>query len=383
MTNDELEAEVKEVLKLFESASEYYILKVARQIAEIGEMSASRINIMAVIASMNESIAAINARIARAAQMSIPKLYGIYNAALNDVYRDPRFERALQAQPLPDGSRRALNRLTQAVSRQTAGTMINLSNTTAVSETYRKAVDKGVMAVTSGVGDYHTEMRQTIRELGDNGVLIETESGALRRLDTAVRQNIIDGAKQIEQHASDIISDELGYDAREISVHANSAPDHEPVQGHVFMLDEFYKLQHEQACVDIDGKHFPAMKRPIAEWNCMHFAFGFSTEYSKRKYTNEQLDEFAQANAQGCTIDGKHYTMYEARQLMRKIETKIRKEKDIAVAAKEAGDMELRRQCQRKINALANQYKRVEQQSGLPGRRDRMRVEGFRMVKVS
>lgn len=383
MTSEELEERLKRVVGLFRDASLYYIRKVARQIAHIGEMSASTINMMAVMASMNEDLAMINAEIARAARLSVPALYDVYNEALNDVYRDPRFERALKHEPLPDGSKRALNRMAEAVSRQTAGTMVNLSNTTAVSEDYRRAVDRGVMAVTSGVGDYHTEMRNVIREIGGNGVRIETESGYSRRLDSAVRQNIIDGAKQIEQHASDIISDGLGYNAREISVHGHSAPDHEPVQGHVFLLEEFWKLQHNQACVDVDGRHFPAMKRPIAEWNCMHFAFGFSTEYSKRKYTNEQLDEFARENAQGCEIDGKHYTMYEAQQLMRKIETKIRREKDIAVAAKEAGDMELRRQCQVKINALAAQYNRVEQLSGVPGRRDRTRVEGFRAVKIS
>ena len=180
-----------------------------------------------------------------------------------------------------------------------------------------------------------------------------------------------------------MIGEDLGYDAKEISVHANSAPDHEPVQGHVFLNEEFEKLQTEQDCVDVEGRHFPAMRRPIAEWNCMHFAFSFSTKYSRPMYTTKQLDDFAEKNADGCDIDGKHYTLYEVRQLMRQIETDIRRQKDIAVAAKAAGDMDLRRECQGKINRLTSKYNKVVEASGLDAHIDRMVVQGFRAVKVS
>lgn len=382
MTQDELDKRVEALLTSFDEINTFYIETVALQIAEIGAMSPSTINIVSVMSSMYENIAEINRQIARAARITTPQLYQVYNDALNDIYHDQRFERALTEAPLPDESRRALERYAQAVSRQTADTMENLSNTTAISEPYRQTVNKAVLAVSSGIGDYHSVMRRGIRELGYNGLQVEYESGHHRRLDTALRQNIVDGAKQIEQHASDIISDELGYDAREISVHANSAPDHEPVQGHVFLLEEFEKLQSDQPCQDIDGRAFPAMPRAIGEWNCMHFAFGFSTKHSKRKYTDEQLDQFAEDNAKGCEIDGKHYSLYEARQLMRQIETEIRRQKDIGVAAQAAGDMELRREAQRKINALSRKYTEVADISGLAQRRDRMVVEGYRAVKA-
>lgn len=382
MTEDELDKRVRELMTRFDEVNLDYIRRVAQQIVTIGELSASSINMIAVMAAMNEDIARINTAIARAARQSLPQLYNLYEQAMRDVYTDPRFERALRDTPLSDGSRRALERYTEAVGRQSADTLTNLSNTTSVSATYRRLVDKGVLAVSSGLGDYNSVVRSAIRELGGNGIRVVYDSGYTRRLDSAIRQNIVDGAKQIQQHASDIISEDLGYDAKEISVHANSAPDHEPVQGRVFLNEEFIKLQNNQACVDIDGRHFPPMERAIAEWNCMHFAMGFSTKYSRRKYTNEQLLEFAENNAAGCEINGKHYTLYQARQLMRQIETEIRREKDVAVAAAEVGDEELRRECQRKINALSDQYNRVSNAAGLPQRRERMTVEGFKMVKA-
>ena len=382
MTEREMEKRVKKLLRKFDDVNDFYIEKVAEQIAAIGALSVSSMQIVSVWASMYEDIHEINKQIAKAAKLTIPELKKLYSDALNDVYHDDRFERALEETPLSDGARQTLERYTNAVYRQTSERLTNLSNTTAVSETYRKAVDKAVLVVSSGLDDYKSQIRSIIREMGGAGIQVEYESGFRRRLDSAVTQNIVDGVKQIQQHASDIVGEDLGYDAKEISVHANSAPDHEPVQGHIFLNSEFEKLQTEQDCVDVEGRHFPAMRRPIAEWNCMHFAFSFSTKYSKPKYTTEQLDEFVSKNKDGCEIDGKHYSLYEARQIMRQIETDVRRQKDIAIAAKAADDMDLRRECQGKINRLTDRYNMVSDVSGLDKHLDRMTVEGFRKVKA-
>ena len=383
MTPEQMEKRVKKLLSKFDDINTFYIEKVAEQIATIGALSTSSMQIISVWASMYENINDINKKIAKAVNVSMPELKKLYADALNDVYYDDRFARALDETPLSEESKETLERYTESVYRQTHDTLVNLSNTTAVSETYREAVDKAVLTVSSGMSYYNSQIRNVLREMGGSGLQVEYESGFRRRLDSALRQNIVDGVKQIQQHASDMIGEDLGYDAKEISVHANSAPDHEPVQGHIFLNEEFQKLQTEQDCVDVEGRHFPAMRRPIAEWNCMHFAFSFSTKYSRPVYTTKQLDDFVEKNADGCDIDGKHYSLYEARQLMRQIETDIRRQKDIAVAAKAAGDMDLRRECQGKINRLTSKYDRVVEASGLDAHRDRMVVQGFRSVKVS
>ena len=383
MTPEQMEKRVKKLLSKFDDINTFYIEKVAEQVATIGALSTSSMQIISVWASMYENINDINKKIAKAVNVTMPELKKLYADALNNVYYDDRFARALNETPLSEESKETLERYTESVYRQTHDTLVNLSNTTAVSETYREAVDKAVLTVSSGMSDYNSQIRNVLREMGGSGLQVEYESGFRRRLDSALRQNIVDGVKQIQQHASDMIGEDLGYDAKEISVHANSAPDHEPVQGHIFLNEEFQKLQTEQDCVDVEGRHFPAMRRPIAEWNCMHFAFSFSTKYSRPMYTTKQLDDFVEKNADGCDIDGKHYSLYEARQLMRQIETDIRRQKDIAVAAKAAGDMDLRRECQGKINRLTSKYDRVVEASGLDTHRDRMVVQGFRSVKVS
>ncbi|MGN0363691.1 MAG: phage minor capsid protein [Bilifractor sp.] len=382
MTAKELKEKVDAMMRLFDEVEQYFIEKIATQIKDIGELSQSNINRLIIMSEMNENIADINARIRQAANVTTGELYRIYNTALNDTYTDPRFERALKESPLSEEARRRLEQMAQTIANTTAGTMMNLSNTTIVSSTYRNAVDRAVLAVSTGMGDYKAATRNAVRELGYNGLQVQYPSGYHRRLDTALRQNIIDGARHITVTASQQMGDELGYDAIELSAHLMSAPDHEPVQGRVFLKAEFEKMQSGMGFSDIDGNHYAGFRRPIGEWNCMHFPLSFSTKYSKRTYTDQQLQEWADQNNTGFEIDGKRYSTYEVSQLMRKIETQIRREKDAAVAAKAAGDDQLRKDCQVRINALSAKYNQVVNISGVTARRDRMRVEGFRMVKV-
>lgn len=369
-------------MRRFDDVNAFFIATIAEQVLKTGKLIPSSMSILAIMAEMNEDIAAINSKLAQALQMTIPDLQKLYIDAMNDHYRDPRFIRALKETPLPSHSRARLQHFAEAVSRQTADTLMNLSNTTLASNTYRHIVDQAVLAVSSGLTDYRSATRESIRTLGHNGLQMQYPSGYHRRLDTAIRQNIIDGANQIAQQGSIMMGEELGYDAYELSAHARSAPDHEPIQGRVFLKAEFEKLQSQQAFEDVDGNHYEAIRRPIGEWNCMHIAMAFSTKYSKRQFTDAQLKKWADDNEKGCMIRGKHYTTYEAAQLMRQIETQVRREKDTANAARIIGDDVLRKECQIRINAMARRYQEVVNASGLKARKERMSVEGFKMMKL-
>lgn len=382
MTQQELEKVIDELMKRFDEVNAFFIAKIARQIKKIGELIPSTVNMLTIMAEMNEDIAAINQELARAMQITVPEVKSIYQKAMNDNITDQRFARALRETPLPASSKANLYHYAEAVSRQTNGTLMNLSNTTLVSHTYRQAVDRAVLAVNSGLTDYKAATRQAVRDVGYGGMQMQYPSGYHRRLDTAIRQNIVDGANQIAQQGSIMMGEQLGFNAYELSAHARSAPDHEPIQGRVFLKEEFEKLQSAQPFQDVDGNHYGAIKRAIGEWNCMHIAMSFSTEHSKRRYSDETLRKYAEDNARGCEIDGKHYTIYQAAQYMRKLETMVRREKDVANAARIAGDDDLRKECQVRINALSRKYQTVAEASGITMRKDRMTVEGFKMVRV-
>ena len=380
----ELERAIAAIMKRLQGVNALYIRKIAAQIKRIGELTPSSVNRLVAMADMGADINEIREQLRLAVGASAKELRDIFQKALTETYNDPRFAAYLEDHPdaiQPEAEER-ITRYASAVYQQTAASMYNLSNTTAITLGYRNAIDRAVLAASTGVGSYTEAMRDTIRELGRAGMQVTYASGYKRRLDTAVRQNIVDGVRQINKQASMMIGEELGYDAVEISAHARSAPDHEPVQGRVFLKADFDNMQAGLPFRDVNGHLYQGFKRPISEWNCRHIPLSFSTKYSKPVYTDQQLRRMADENQKGCIINGKHRTLYEASQMMRNIETEVRRQKDTAVAAQAAGDTALRKECQQKINALVRQYAAVAKASGNDEKRQRMTVEGFRMVKV-
>lgn len=382
LSEKELEEAIRKITDRLDEVNRLYVKKIATQIKTIGELNQSSINRLLVMQDMGKDIAEINLQLRLATNLNVKDLLRLYQKALTETYTDKRFSAFLQENPLPEPSRERLNNFARNVSAQTARTMINISNTTAVSTQYQKAIDKAVVAVSSGLADYKSATRDVIKDIGYNGLQVYYDSGYHRRLDTAVRQNIIDGVNQINQNASLMMGEELGFDAVEISAHLHSAPDHEPVQGRVFLKSEFEKMQAGQDFRDVDGRNYTGFRRPIGEWNCMHIAMGFSTAHSVRRYSEEQLRAWAEANQAGCEIRGKHMTIYGAGQYMRTLETEIRREKDAANAARLAEDDTLRRSCQERINALSRRYYDVAKAAGLKANGDRLTVQGFKAVKL-
>ena len=99
-------------------------------------------------------------------------------------------------------------------------------------------------------------------------------------------------------------------------------------------------------------------------------------------YSKEQLAKDKESNKKGFEFEGKHYTNYEGTQLQRKIETKIRQYKDRQIGAKAINDMDEVYHCQEKITQLSQKYSDLSKISGLSTKIERLRVEGYRKVKV-
>ena len=383
MTEAELNKALKKIQGRFDDVNQKYIEKVAQQILDIGELSQSSINLLVVMAEVTSNVDEITQDLMQAANKTKPEIMAIYQKAMLDTYTDPRFTRAFKAgKTVPPRQRAQLVNLTQGIAAQTMMMLDNLSNTTAISAPYRAAVDKAVLAVSSGMTSYSAATRDAIRQIGYNGLQVYYESGYHRRLDTALRQNVIDATRQIAQQCANMVGQSLGYDAKELSAHMNPAPDHEPVQGHILLNAQFELMQSGQPFVDVNGVQFGGFKRPIGEWNCRHFAFPFSTKYSKPLHSPEELQSWIDKNHDTVEIDGRQRTKYECTQMMRKLETEVRRWKDTAVMAQICGDDTLRRECQMNINKLVAKYGQIESRSGLRGHRDRMTVQGFKPVKI-
>ena len=243
-----------------------------------------------------------------------------------------------------------------------------------IDETYKEVIDRCIVAISQGKETYQQSMRSTLKQLSSSGVRkIEYESGYSRRLDTSIRQNILDSMRQVSNESQQLFGKEFDSNGIEITVHEFPAPDH-LMQGRQFSNEEYKKLKNGENAKDYQGKtwsldhNHDGNYRPISTLNCYHSIRSIILGVSKPQYTDKQLQEINERNEKGFEFDGKHYTMYEGTQLQRRIETAIREAKDTQILAKASEDNELVLQSQTKITQLTTKYKQLCSVSGLPNK---------------
>jgi len=349
--------------------SAQYLIKMGEHIKHIGTLSPADVHRLTELRRAGANVESIRRAIAQAAGKTAREIESLFMKIAEDNYKfaEQYYARGRQ---LPIRQDKALMRILKAQARQTAAELVNLSRTTISSKLYRDAVDKAVQAVQSGVVDYQSAIRSSIRQAAEEGLRVTyPNSGLTRRLDTAVRQNVLDGARQVQAAIMEQVGKEFGADGVEISAHALCAEDHLPYQGKQFSMREFEILQ-------------ATLERPIGQWNCKHIATPIILGVSAPTYSDAQLAAFRVRSLERIEIDGKVKTRYEWSQEQRRLETAIRQRKDVAIMAKASGDDVLRRTSQAHINRLEQMYNRISSAAGLLPERQRMAVSGFRRVKV-
>ena len=257
-----------------------------------------------------------------------------------------------------------------------------------IDETYKYVIDKCVVAISQGKETYQQSMRSTLKQLSDSGVRrIDYANNYSRRIDSSVRMNILDAIREVSNQSQMLFGEEFDSNGIEISTHLNPSPDHSNVQGHQFSNKEYEKLQSTGVATDYNGEvidiRIKDNFRPISTMNCFHYIFSIVLGVSKPQYSNEELKKIIDDNEKGAELDGKHYTNYELTQIMRKLETKIREQKDLQIIARASDDKDLILQSQTKITQLTNKYKQVVKISGLPNQLStRGRVSNYHRMSV-
>jgi hypothetical protein len=255
---------------------------------------------------------------------------------------------------------------------------------------YKDIVDEGIVSISQGKGVLDEYITKMMREIGRSGLKsIEYESGYTRRVDSAIRMNISDGVRQLHNQMRETIGEEFGADGVEVSVHQYPAPDHSLVQGKQFSKEEFDNFQNDRDSKSYDGVEFPAIsketkqdRRSISQYNCYHYVFPIILGLDKPVYSEEQLKEIREKNEDGFEYEGKKYSLYKGSQVQRQMETEIRRNKDIQIMALEGGKMELAEESQKRINQLTDKYYEFSKASGLPTRLQRIKVDGYRPIKI-
>lgn len=232
-------------------------------------------------------------------------------------------------------------------------------------DAYRQCMDYAFQQVFTGATDYNTAIRQATKNLADMGVrVIDYESGVHTSLEAAVRRNIMGGLGLMQEQISQQNHDEMGANGWEINAHAACAPDHEPIQGRQYSDEAFKRLNG-------------SLKRRIGTLNCGHAVFPIILGVSEPQYSPEELEAMRQQNAKGVTIEGRHYSLYEATQMQRKMERSIRKQKKRILVDKATGDEEKLRIDQTKLRMQNANYRKFSDAAGLRTQTERAQVAGF------
>ena len=116
-----------------------------------------------------------------------------------------------------------------------------------------------------------------------------------------------------------------------------------------------------------------SLVRRIGTLNCGHAAFPIIMGVNSPQYTPAELEQFRADNEKGVTVDGRHYTGYEATQMQRRLERAIRKQKRRILVA---GNDDTRAVAQTRLQRLRQEYSRFSKAAGLRTEDERLHVAG-------
>lgn len=299
----------------------------------------------------------------------------VYAKAKNKEFVDYKDNEQLQR--LVKGIAGETNATFQNISRaKTIGFVLKDENGNKVfknlKKTYNDLIDEAVFNVTTGTTDYQSAMRGVMKQLADSGVKVHEEkvgyaNGYNRRIDSAVRQNVLTGIRQVNLSVQKQVGRSFGADGVEISAHSPCAEDHLSIQGKQYSNAEFKKLN-------------ASLERPIGEYNCRHFVFSIVLGVSQPSYSNKMLNKMNRESQSIIEYEGKKYTAYEATQVQRKLETAIRKEKDRQIIARASGDKDGVGMAQSNITTLTHKYNDFSKVAGFDTYKNRLVVSGYRKV---
>lgn len=353
MTDSQIDALIEIFQARMQKVADEYLKRIGQQVRDIGEIIPSDQTRLVQMKKLDANIAYIQREIAYAADASIEDVARIFEAIAQE---NARFAEAYFGEAV---STETLMQSVRAQFEVTAGEMANLSRTTVVSSIYRDVIDRGIQAAQAGVEDYRSAMRRALREASAEGLRVKFASGLTRRLDSAVRMNVLDGIHALNQANMDAIGSAFGADGVEISAHPMCAEDHLPYQGKQYSNAEFAELQD-------------SLPRPIGMWNCRHIAYPILLGISPPAHSAQELEEYRSGSTEQIEIDGATHSRYEWTQVQRAIETAVRYKQDEITLANAAGDDVLVRDARRKIRELDSYYSKISEAAGTPKRRERM-----------
>ena len=308
----------------------------------------------------------------------------VYREALRlDYARNNDIYKSVGKDIKPYSENKWLQQLSNTIRGHTKGSIENITKTTGFNiirngqkifaplERYlTESLDKAMMNVTIGSKTYTEAINETVDEMTKSGLrTVDYASGRRDRIDVAVRRAILTGVSQLTSSITEQNMKELDTDYAEVDWHLGARntgigfENHQSWQGKVYS-----KSQLKTICGfgDMLGLH---------GINCRHIIFPFIPGISKRKYTDEWLEEQNRKENEKKDYKGKEFDTYEASQRQRLLERTIRKYKqDIKLLERAEADKDIITLKRAKLKAVEREYVDFSKAMGLKQQGERLRV---------
>lgn len=353
------------------STYDFFIPSALHQNQKLQELGLTQEYIIQALAGMTgQTQQEIVDLLTEASEMAVADDVEYYKAA--DVYKPDEI------------NTEALHKQLNAGLLQTQQAFRNITRTTANTATkqFENALDRAWTQINSGGMDYNTAIHRAIKDLSQNGIgAIAYKSGRVDSLEVAVRRAVVTGVNQTAAKTQEVLADELGVDLVEVTAHGGARPEHAKWQGKVYsrkgrkVIDGVVYEDFEEATRYGHGDG-------LGGWNCRH-NFHPYVHGAPRTWTDEQIKALDKKNIE---YNGEKYTEYEASQIQRGIERKIREykrtvaaleetERNLIAQGKDATDVRNEiHAIQRKTRAANKSYTDFSEQTGLKKQQARTKI---------
>lgn len=395
-TENQIEKLIQPILKNQERISIEVIRRFGSKIKEVKEVDTTVSTSLLKVRNSKQEADKLQEDIERELQRAIEEIYFLLLVVAADTYSDSEYlYKYRDIQFLPFNRNTGIQRATTTVGNQVKDLFQQLFSfpgfiirdlqspqilkPTSISDTYQTLTDEAVQAVQNTSMDFDASMQRTEQQIVDSGLrgIYIDENGKVfsQRLDSAVRNNLLDGISMIQQAVQDEVGIQVDADGKELSAHMFSAPDHEPFQGHQFTNENWDLLQSSMDFEDVNGQAFMGVERIIGVWNCRHFAWSIIIGESKPMYSQMELNQFIENNHIGYTLsNGTHLTMYECTQRQRNYESRIRQAKEGLFFAEQMNNDRLQKKYRAMIARRTNNYEAFSAECGLPVHKERTEI---------
>lgn len=309
----------KQAVQIYQNLELQIIEEIATRIAKVGYANTVVLNDILIAQEMGLLYQDVVMLVAMYNNASYDKIAEIFNeAGAKTLEFDDEIYIEAGLNPLPINQSSGMTQMLNSSIEKTSGNLQNLVMTTAItSQTqFYNAMNKAYMEVSTGVKSYSQSILDAINDIADAGGVITYSSGRNMSLESAVRMNIITGVNQTCGKLQELRADELGWDLMELTAHSGARPSHASWQGKIVSRSG----QRGYLSLDDIGYGTATGFKGV---NCRHDWYPYY-KGSVRTYTQEQLDAWKNEKV---TYNGKEYSKYDATQLQRAMERRIRADK--------------------------------------------------------